>query len=161
MTEYYKILKMNPYHDAQGKFTSVSGFTFGPARADRAKTLIEDLKDSNGQVAFADLKVEVETSMQLPTNTKFPDKKGSLQIDPHKLISTQENVDASGVMKYISGKGHSTEDVLVVKHPDGKLYVQDGHHRLAATIAAGARLIKAKKVTITSFDDNGKPVFKE
>lgn len=60
---------------------------------------------------------------------------------PQNLIATQEDVEPKTVLKYLSKK--ETEEVVVLKL-GGKMYIIDGHHRVAAAIIRKDASIKVK-----------------
>lgn len=61
------------------------------------------------------------------------------KLNLRNLIGTQVSVDTQQVGRFIRGEINPKELPQVARTPDGKLYLQDGHHRMIALRLSGIR----------------------
>lgn len=72
------------------------------------------------------------------------------RVNVADLIATQQHVTETGLAKYAKPmtRVQASELPLVYKTDDGRLYIADGHHRLAAAAIRGQRQVDALIVDI-------------
>ena len=158
MPEYLKILKANPYHDAEGRFASASaagkkGKPYGQGGSGSDKNTPEGKLNAMS----VDGKVNAEKmfgNKAKPKNAPI-DGNGpaaylykSKRVSLDKIAPTQTSVDTKGVKEYLTGNGRSSAAPKVLLYPDGKYYVQDGHHRIAAALLRGETSMTVRMVKI-------------
>ncbi len=139
----------NPYRDELGRFASGSGDSSGGgfpkewphARADEIfddddspKAYISSYGFGGADLSALGLNNGVLDLDAPEANVKISD-----------LIATQKLVDKDTVRDYVQGKGGrgDKKDIWVVEH-NGRLFLQDGHHRVAAEYAKGNNAVRVK-----------------
>jgi hypothetical protein len=134
------LLKEDPYHDASGKFTTKE-------KAQQKLDALEDWGDEEKTVStdavFKDVhdgaQMQVPESAYKLTSVKLADLEAS-QGGLHKdKIARNFSKDVS-------------KQVTVVKLPDGRMLIQDGHHRAAAKILEGQKTLQVKLATAQTYD---------
>lgn len=72
------------------------------------------------------------------------------QVALKDLISTQYTVDATKVKSIASRGKVSGKSITIIRTPDGKMFIYDGHHRATAARALGQQRIMANVYDIQS-----------
>jgi hypothetical protein len=87
---------------------------------------------------LASEKVDVGMNYSL-ADQRLPGKPKVEKLALRKLIGTQVSVDADKVRAFLKNEQPTSDLPQVARTPDGKLYLQDGHHRITAMRLAGER----------------------
>ena len=100
----------------------------------------ENMKSIPGAV---DLKTDKQLWRQLDKSTNGPFTMENVEIKG--LIPTQSHLNQDAVASYKdqSWQNRQAQHVFVVRRSDGKSYVWQGHHRIAAAALAGQTTVPA------------------
>lgn len=120
----HTITKFDPYHDAEGKFTSADSVL---------ATKIRMAPDGPGPNTVQNRNID-ETANDAVASAPVTD------IDPKTLSTTQPMVESSRLGAWDQAKAPPVE---VMKYR-GTLYITQGNHRVSAALAAGVATIKAR-----------------
>lgn len=132
-----RLFKHNPYHDEQGRFTT----------ADQAMAALDAMPKSEKQwFQYKDNDPEVSVrSVGFKTPGKMFGFKGAerkrfrdLDVELKDVFATQPQVRVEGVKRKIRGDDPPSEhDPVMAVRMGGNLYLQQGHHRVAAAMLMG------------------------
>jgi hypothetical protein len=124
--------KSNPYHDAEGRFTNKGSAT----------QILGQLQKEHGKIMpsmAVFLNVDDQAEVLAVTNWEKW-KSTPREVATKDLIAVQPDLDAPGIQHYLGGIGREKGLPSVVEFA-GKLYLMDGHHRVASQMLEGKKTI--------------------
>lgn len=127
----------------------------GEPQGRRRHAIIDRNREPKREPGLTSLPLPFERKPQIPSRWHNRYHKERVPID--RMIATQRYVTEKGVKQQRLAPKHDIDLPMIYRTDDGRLYIADGHHRVAAAIARGEQNVMSRVVDIGDPDNPREP----